>query len=207
LLSENDEMPNVIPPPLFADAGAVVGLLVLIFTVVGWLVNLANSQNNPPAAPPPNRPRPPRPKGERVKNEIDIFLQEVRGQTVPQEDVVLESLPPEAVRQRSRPTPPPPPPEPPRPPQRARLGSHVESHVGEALASHHLATNVGDAQPSLEMTDPRTAGEMVALPTLGGQSTKQSSAPIINLFRDRRSIQQAILVNEILSKPKSMRDS
>jgi hypothetical protein len=37
-------MPFLIPPPIFADAGAVVGLLVLIFTVVGWLVNLANSQ-------------------------------------------------------------------------------------------------------------------------------------------------------------------
>jgi hypothetical protein len=198
-------MPNVIPPPLFADAGAVVGLLVLIFTVVGWLVNLANSQNNPPA-PPPNRPRPPRPKGDRVQNEIDIFLQEVRGKNIPDEDVVLESLPPEPARQPRRPVPQPPPHEQPRPASRGRLAPHVESHVGETLASHHLAAHVGEAQPSLDRPDPRTAGEMVALPTLGGQSPKQAGTPIVALFRNRESIQQAILVNEILSKPKSMRE-
>lgn len=97
-------MPVFIPPPLFADAGGVVALLVLIFTVVGWLVNLANSQNNPPAPPPPqNRPRPPRPKANRVQNEIDIFLQDVRGQNASKEDVVLEALPPEKPGGRPRP--------------------------------------------------------------------------------------------------------
>jgi hypothetical protein len=200
-------MPNVVPIPLFADAGAVVGLLVLIFTVVGWLVNLANSQNNPPA-PPPNRPRPPRPKGDRVKNEIDIFLQEVKGQTVPPEDVVLEALPPGQARGRSRANVPPMPPEP-QPVARPRLTSdspHLESHVGETLASHHLSSNVGEPQPSANRPDPRTVGEMVALPTLGGQSPKTTATPIVNLFRNRQSIQQAILVNEILSKPKAMRE-
>ncbi len=148
-------MPNLIPPPLFADAGAVVGLLVLVFTVVGWLVNLANSQNNPQAAP-PNRPRPPRPKGQRVKSEIDMFLQEVRGQKIPQEDVVLEALPPEPPRRHSRPSPPPLP-ESPRPTTRGRLSSfttQVQSHVGETLASHHLASNVGERKRSWTSTIP-----------------------------------------------------
>jgi hypothetical protein len=197
-------MPNLIPLPLLADAGAVVGLLVLIFTVVGWLVNLANSQNNPPA-PPPNRPRPPRPKGDRVQSEIDIFLKEVRGETVPQEDVVLESVPPEP---RSRPALAPISEEPARSTSRGRLGSalpQLSPHVGETLANHHLASTVGETQPSRERHDPRTAGEMVALQSLGTQTSRQA-APIINLFRTKKSVQQAILVSEVLAKPKSMRE-
>ena len=198
-------MPNLIPLPVFADASAVVGLLVLIFTVVGWLVNLANSQNNPPAAP-PNRPRPPRPKGERVQNEIDIFLREVRGETVPQEDVILESVPPQPVQQRTRQAPPPLPQEMPRS-ARTPLGSvtpQVESHVG-GLASHHLASSVGKPAEPMQFADPRTAGEMVALQSLGGQTPKQAG-PIINLFRSQNSIRQAILVSEILAKPKALRE-
>jgi hypothetical protein len=201
-------MPVFIPPPVFADAGAVVGLLVLIFTVVGWLVNLANAQNNPPAAPPQNRPRPPRPKPDRVQNEIDIFLREVKGQSAPKEDVVLEALPPQ--RPRPSASPPPPPMETAQPSTRVRLATvapSVESHVGETLASHHLATNVGDKPPSLELPPTPTIGEMVAHKPLGGASREASKIPIANLFKERNSVRQAVLVNEILSKPKALRDS
>jgi hypothetical protein len=79
--------------------------------------------------------------------------------------------------------------------------------VGETLASHHLATHVGEKPAPLVHSDPRAAGEMVALPSLGGIAQKASRSPIVNLFRDSKSVQQAILVNEILSKPKALRDS
>jgi hypothetical protein len=204
-------MPVLIPPPLFADAGAVVGLLVLIFTVVGWLVNLANSQNNPAAPPPQNRPRPPRPKADRVQNEIDVFLQEVRGQNVPKEDVVLEALPPERPGGRPRPVAPAPPPQPETAPPTGRnrlatVASSVESHVGETLASHHLATNVGDKPPVAHLPTAQTGGEMVALQPLG-RPAAGARLPVISLFKERQTIRQAVLVNEILSKPKALRES
>ena len=193
-------MPDLFPQPLFADAGFIVGLLVVIFTVVGWLVNMANAQNNPPPPPQKRPPKPPRPKRERVQNEIDIFLREVKGDTVvSEEDVVLESAPPQR-----RPGLAPPAGE--ESEARGRLGtmtSHMESHVGETLASHHLETHVGESQPSLELPDPRAAGEMVAVQ---GRSAKATPLPIMGLLRSRQGIRQAILVNEILSKPKALRD-
>ncbi len=146
-----------------------------------------------------------------MQNEIDIFLQEVRGQNVPKEDVVLEALPPQPSAGRLRPIAAPPPQSPPvQPASRGRLATvapSVESHVGETLASHHLATNVGEGPAPLVHSDPRALGEMVALPSLGGKTAKASQSPIVNLFRDAKSVQQAILVNEILSKPKALRDS
>lgn len=194
-------MPNLLPQPLFADAGFIVGLLVLIFTVVGWLVNIANAQNQPPPPPQKRPPRPPRPKRERVQNEIDIFLKEVRGDTViDEDDVVLESVP-QTTRQR---------------PgleaqseeegSRSRLGKmapHLESHVGEHLASHHLESHVGEPQPKRESPDPRATGEMLAIQ---GKTAKSTPLPIAGLLKNREGIRQAIMVNEILSKPKALRD-
>ncbi len=194
-------MPMFLPQPVFADAGAVVGLLVLIFTIVGWLVNLANSQNNPPA-PPQNRPRPPRPRQDRVQNEIDIFLQEVRGERPADDDVVLEALPPEP---RRRPAPPPPnvpvrEPAAPRTPHRGRLG-HMESHLDETLSSHHLESRMHEPRSPRET--PHQVGEMAALQPRG--TAKKTPLAIIQLLRDQQGVRQAMLVNEILSKPKSLR--
>lgn len=201
---------NLFPQPLFAADGSwIVGLLVIIFTVVGWLVNLANSQQKPVAKQgQPQRPR--RPQRERVKNEIDIFLKEVRGEAPQEDDIVVESLPPDASRRRSRSTPPPP--RQPAPPeaQRGRLGrvaSHVESHVGETLATHHLESHIGEREPQAtpETKNPRAMGEMMAMQTKG-QSTKTAPLPILGMLNNREGIRQAILVNEILSKPKALRD-
>lgn len=201
-------MPNLFPLPVLADAGAVVGLLVLIFSVVGWLVNLANSQNNPPV-PQKQRPRPPRPRrqGQRMQNEIDIFLKEVRGEeTVSDDDVVVESVPPKSARQRrTRTASPPPQPPPTKSQESRRLGSveaNLDSHVGESLSSHHLASPMGEDPSQGERPDYRGVGEMVAIQK--GRST--SALPVMQMLRDRQGLRNAILVNEILSKPKSLRE-
>lgn len=200
---------NIFLQPVFADAGAVVGLLVLIFTVVGWLVNLANSQQNPPAKQ-KQGPRP-RPQRDRVQNEIDIFLKEVRGEAPAEPDIVIESLPPETTRRRSRPTPPTPPtrPEPLPEAQRSRMsrvGSHVESHVGESLSTHHLESHFGATEPQpMPSPDPRAMGEVIAMQP-EGSSAKTAPLPMIGMLKNRQGIRQAILVNEILSKPKALRD-
>lgn len=62
--------------PILADVDLVVGLIIGLITVVGWIANLASNKNQkgPPIA---NRPRPPvRPREEKLQQEINIFLED-----------------------------------------------------------------------------------------------------------------------------------
>ena len=203
-------MPPLLPPPVFADAGAVVGLLVLIFTVVGWLVNLANSQNNPPA-PPQNRPRPPRPREDRVQNEIDIFLQEVRGEKLADDDVVMEVPPPEPRRRGTPPRLRRPlfPSRNPRPFRDSGAGWGTSRPTwirtwAKRFPAITWKTTWASCARCMETPNARLAAEMAALESRG--TAKQPPLSIIGLLRDQQGIRQAILVNEILSKPKSLRE-
>jgi len=116
---------------------------------------------------------------------------------VDEEDVVLESVPPQEQRRKKR--------QPAREPaeqteRKRRLASHVESHVGESLSRHHLESHVG-SQPTRRESSPGAVGEMVAL-----QRGSTKAPPILGLLKSRQGIRQAILVNEVLSKPKALRD-
>lgn len=70
-------MPGFMQPTLvLADNDAIVGLIVFLITVVGWVFNLVSNKNQkgPPVA---NRPRPPqRPRDEKLQQEINIFVEE-----------------------------------------------------------------------------------------------------------------------------------
>src|SRR5579864_2467657 len=62
--------------PILADVDAVIGVIIFLITVVGWVANLVSSKNQkgPPVA---NRPRPPqRPRDERLQQEINIFIED-----------------------------------------------------------------------------------------------------------------------------------
>jgi hypothetical protein len=66
------------PPlaPLLADGDAVIGGIIFLITIAGWIVNLISSKNQkgPPVA---NRPRPPqRPRDEKLQQEINIFVED-----------------------------------------------------------------------------------------------------------------------------------
>ena len=72
----------VFPPlaPILADGDAIIGAIVFLITVVGWVANLISSKNQkgPPVA---NRPRPPqRPRDEKIQQEINIFLDDSNAQ-------------------------------------------------------------------------------------------------------------------------------
>ncbi len=201
-------MPQFLITPLFAAGGGemVVALLLFVFTVVGWLVNLANNQNNPPA-PPQKRPRPPRPKANRVQNDIDIFLQEVQGGGASDDEIMMDAVAPDP-RRAPPPRPSAPPPPPVEEPSRKRLStmeSQLDSHVGETLASHHLESHVGEPDSPIS-TGAKSSGDIAAVQPRGGRTGGKSSVPLIGLLKSRQGIQQAILVNEILSKPLALRD-
>lgn len=69
------------PPlvPVLAADDFIVGFIIFLLTIVGWVINLISSKNQkgPPVA---NRPRPPlRPRDEKIQQEINIFLEDAAG--------------------------------------------------------------------------------------------------------------------------------
>src|SRR5262245_32610537 len=134
--------------PLLADVEKILGAVVVIFWIVGWLIKLVATQNqkNPPVA---NRPRPPaRPRDERLQEEIDIFIQEVSPQRTPPRRPAPQSARP--APPPARPTPPtarrkpivatPAPPAPPKPPRRVRPGEEIATRA--APVTQDLGTGV-----------------------------------------------------------------
>jgi hypothetical protein len=64
-------------PLLAADFDTIGGVITFVVVVIGWIVRLVatNNQARPPAG---NRPRPPaRPRDERLQQEINVFIEEV----------------------------------------------------------------------------------------------------------------------------------
>ena len=69
-----------VSPLLAADPATIIGLIVGALTLLGWIMNYANQKQaqQPPVHRPP-RPRPQRAGDDRLQSEIDVFLEEVRG--------------------------------------------------------------------------------------------------------------------------------
>lgn len=66
---------------LAVDLGEIVGLIVVVITILGSLINFLSNKNQP-QAPRPQQRRPPQPpvnRGDKISNEIEVFLQEVTG--------------------------------------------------------------------------------------------------------------------------------
>ena len=102
-------------PALLADFGGFFAVLFLLISFFGWIINMINAQNPPPA---PNRgpQRRPRARDRKVQNEIEQFLQEAMGNKgaarqdeVPDDQIeVVEATPPRRVappRRKPRPQP------------------------------------------------------------------------------------------------------
>lgn len=101
-------------PALLADIGGVFAVIFLLISFIGWIINMINAQNPPPA---PNRgpQRRPRARDRKVQNEIEQFLQEAMGskqaardEVPPDEIEVVEVAPQRRApppRRQPRPTP------------------------------------------------------------------------------------------------------
>jgi hypothetical protein len=70
----------------FIDIGDLITLVVFVLIALGWISNLITGKQQPQKPPmmggPPRRPAPPR--DDRIKSEIEIFLEQVGGQKRPQ---------------------------------------------------------------------------------------------------------------------------
>lgn len=217
------ELPRLV---VLADIGPILGLLVFLFTIVGWLVNLANNnqpQNQPPQRRPQGGPPPGGGNDPRVQNEIEVFLQEVRGQRPParppkpaNDDFVIE-----VVDEQPKP--------------RRTLSSQLKEHRAETAPSEHSAREVKrardkkdaaegkkhSARVTFASTSPnamRKAAEAVRLKAAGQQSpgllggeakppARTMAVSYAAMLQNPAQVKQAIVINEILSRPKSLRKS
>ena len=205
------------PEPILAaiTPGQVIGLIIFTISVLSWFVNLVqgNKQNQAPR--PKNRPRDP------VQSELEKFLQEVVGNK-PQPE-------------KKRPTPPVPQQKQSRPanekkggkgkpqqqrPARAESGTQ---RPGERAAASHLQTSVlgqGVRSHLHEHMEPNRIGVAVqqdidsaVRKDLGPDAASDALTragnihPLAKALRDPQGVRQAILLNEILSRPKSLRRS
>ncbi len=204
------------PEPILAiGISQVIGLVIFTVSVLSWFVNIiqGNKQNEAPR--PKNRPRDP------AQNELEKFLQEVVGN--------------KGRPEKKRPAPPVPQQKQPRAandkkggkakPQQQRP-AHAESATqrpGERAAASHLQTSaLGQGGRSLlhDHIEPNRIGAAVqqdidsaVRKDLGSDATSDavhragSIHPLAKALRDPQGVRQAILLNEILSRPKSLRRS
>jgi len=203
-----------VPEPILAiTPGQIIGLIIFTISVLSWIVNLVqgNQQNQAPR--PKNRPRDP------VQSELEKFLQEVVGgkaqperkrppQPLPQQKpsrAANEKKGGKAKSPQSRPA---------RtetamqrPGERAAASHLQTSTLGQGIRSHvleHLDSNrIGaTAQQDLAST---ARGDLRPDATSDALSRAGNIHPLAKALRDPQGVRQAILLNEILSRPKSLR--
>lgn len=90
--------------PIFAapaDIEALIKIGIGVVLGIGWLIRFIASKNQA-AAPPPQRraQRPPAQRDEKIKNEIEVFLQEVTGRKAPPKQAEAARPVPQATEPR-----------------------------------------------------------------------------------------------------------
>jgi len=214
-------------PVLAVDVDTIITGVVVVIIFLSWIVNLIGGQKKAQAPKARGQQNRPRPGQERLQNEIEVFLQEVQGRKKPENKPVAQAPPelpprqPEARPKRSR-----------QPQQRKRPSTAqrpkkparskaplAQSPASTEIKNPELGTGVGglkdrhldskiDQSVSEHMThldhlEPGIAPANRA--AASGERSNAASQQIGNLLRDPAGVRQAILLNEILSRPVGMR--
>lgn len=194
-----------------ANFGTVITLVIILISFIGWIINLVNEkakQQPRRPAPPAN---PPRGGGDRFQQEIDRFLQQVGGRPAaarpaPAEEVMIEVVPEEELLLRRR-------------EERRRKLSELEdrhmqtSHFGEGFRAQDslnedsldekVNMDVGDRISAVVEADFGESKTDLVAPVVGPARVQPNE--IVQLLRDRNSVRKAIIVNEILTRPRRRR--
>lgn len=219
-----------IHPILAVDIGAIIGLIVLVLSFLGWIVNLIKGEEGGV-----KKPRPPRPAnagGKDLRSEIQDFLDELTvtrspqsrpaRKPVPEEDVIiLEEEPPrrpvrpaktEKPRKKGKPAPAPTEASSPSKPlsqqhlPTSRLGAGVQEHVASHLATGHVAAEaerfIGHRVADAVQQDLGASNAAKgAVPNLS-QATLH---PALKFITQTGALRDAIVLSEILQPPKALR--
>jgi hypothetical protein len=202
--------------PVLAAADSVWAAVVILITIIGWIANLVSNKNQkgPPVA---TRPRPPaRPRDDRLQQEINIFIEEVGGKkSRPAPGRPAAPAARQTAGGKSRPAVPSgrPPARRPRPgeeiatrqaPITETLGTGVKRHVSQQMADRvakevqqRLAPRV-EEKVAQDLGTPLNTGAAPSAVTVLPAARAERFA---ELLRNRSGMQQAIVMNLILSPP------
>lgn len=190
------------------DVGQLIGLAVLVISIISWLVNLIKGEgNNAPAG---KRAAPQKD----LRSEIEVFLEELNKPPVRQ-----ETPPPRPAPKRA---PPQPQQQKPKQPQKKRaepiskrtvsseprpgssnLGAGVRQHVAEHLAAGQVTAN---AQQNIgHRIDASVAHDLGTSSTSQHLTTSHTVHPLITFLSQPGGMRQAMLVHELLQKPRALR--
>lgn len=219
---------------LLADIEGFFGIVFMLIAIVGWVINLVN-QNAGQDAKNQQRRRPPRPQGQRspgkMQREIDQFLKQSgkAGGAEQLDDVEIiappaRRRPPKRRRTREEilaeqrgetipATPRPAGKQPARQPSRKSTArktfqppkaSSIAEQVEKDLP-HAIDQSVAEHLHQFTADSPTATGQQGILSTT---LNRPSKAPVLRrLLTSRDSVRDAIILNEILSRPKSLRNS
>ena len=213
-------MPSFIPAPLLAAGGGeLITIIMIAIGFISWLVQNVGNQNRP-AQPPVRRPgRPPRPRNQPAASEIEDFLEEVQPGRPPQPQPRQSRPQPQGkprpqggqIGQKQKPR------VPAQEPRRLRpgeelahrhvdakdLGSGVRKHVSQHVPKDAVGKQV---ERDLEHRIDREVTQHL------GKSSSSSSTPppavpalateVRDLLARPENMRQAIVLNEILTRPK-----
>jgi hypothetical protein len=193
------------------DIGQIFGILILVISVLSWIVNLV--QGNTPDGRP--RPQKPKPKPQGGPSEIEALLQELSNKP--------KAPPSKPQQEKSQSTATRPPVERARPKQPAgrqkamnqtappaarsslRVGDAKlpAADLGAGVRSHQLGNRVEAAvEREINTAVKKDLGsQSLAVPSL----PERPVHPLVKSLRDPNNIRQAIVLNEIFQRPKSLR--
>lgn len=198
------------------DISQIVGACVLVISVLSWVVNVVQG-NTPDGAP---RAKQPKPKPQGARSEIEMLLQQLAGEkSKPKQERQQPPKPPKPQQQdrsRGKSKPSQSRPSTPSGPlasrQQPRVSdSHLkDSRVGNDVRSSHLGNRIdalvqsdvtGAVEKDIQAAVQHDLGNAIAPATI----KVAVDHPLIAVLRDPKGVRQAILLNEILQRPKALR--
>lgn len=207
-------------PPVLADldVGNILGIIFLVVSVLGWFVKVVKGQAD-------EAPRPPvqRPEGERMRTEVETFLEEISAPNVKRPPA--KANPPQRPAERPRPAasksgkksakqqPVAKPKQAPKPIaslsekhlRSSNLGEGVRAHVTDYMQSERIAAEV--RQDLAGLIPAQVQAKIGRGASVSAVATSTAAAPVhplITLLRNPQGIRQAIVLQEILKRPKSL---
>lgn len=193
------------------DPPQIIGLVVVVISVLSWLVNVIQG-NNPDGMP---RPKQQKPKPRPSRNELEDLLQELnveKRKPNPPPPPPRQAKPQvDRSRQKQKaPRPGAPPPYAPSRPATSRPAAPIPdlkvvpsiASIGGAVRSQHLGHRVDDAV-ALDIASGVEQDLGVRAPL--AQPISVAVHPLVKVLRDPNGMRQAVLLNEILQRPKSLR--
>lgn len=202
--------------PILADANAIVVGLIVLFTVLGWIVKGIQALNEKPPAMGGRQAQAGRPRDPGLQDEIDDFLEDVLGKE--QVDAArLERRRRESQSRRRQPaksqssakkSPPKPAPAPQKSTaqESRRVGGNVAAHVQTYMEPKLENVRTSQFAP-LSSSVGEHVSQHLGVSGAGSEQLPAGSAAglLSGVLASPDSIRQAILINEILSPPLSLR--